>query len=178
MNDTVKQDYWEASFKTYYKVYFQELASEELMRRWEFISILTSFLVAITASGSAMAGWALWTVPGWRLGWAIIAGLATVLSVAHGVMRVPQRIKEQESLRRVFRQLRIDVETFRQQLIIGIRPVDPDRVFLELRNRYRDAIEPANPDLAFTRGCRCMIQNRLNNILREDEVISDGPDTN
>jgi hypothetical protein len=67
-----------ASLDTFYEAYFQELASGVLVGRWQRIDLTTSILVASTATGSTVTGWALWTMPGWKTLWVIAAGVATM----------------------------------------------------------------------------------------------------
>lgn len=171
MSQNSKNTYWEPSFKTLYEAYFQELASGALVNRWERIHIITAFLVAVTASGSAVAGWAFWTEPGWRIIWAIIAGTACLISIGHGVLGVPGRIKEQEKLRRLFSELRIDIDTFRQQLTIGLDDDQASTQYDKLRHRLSQCTSGAHPEIAFTLGLRVKIQGDLNNILKKEGYI-------
>jgi hypothetical protein len=126
-----RETYWSLSFDTYYKAYYQELASQALAARWERIDVLTALLVAATASGSTLAGWALWSDVGWKVVWAGIAAVATITSILHGSLRVPSRLKEQEELRREFSGLRVD--------LAGISDMDHVRFPLVLLSGPRDA---------------------------------------
>src|SRR5438132_829669 len=87
--------YWNPSYELLSKVLIQELASEALTARWEKLDLVASFLVAATATGSAVAGWALWSTDGGKIVWGLIAGVASVASIVHGILKVPGRIKDQ-----------------------------------------------------------------------------------
>ena len=163
--------YWKPSYETLYDAYYQELASEALIGRWQFIHILIAFLVAATSSGSAIAGWALWSERGWKTIWAIIAAIASLASIAHGVVGVPSRVREQEEVRQLFCRLRIDVETFRHLLRIGITMSEAQSKYDELRNRYSECVGRTRPDIAFTIRLRKRVQDRLNQILKDRRVI-------
>jgi hypothetical protein len=67
---------WEAVFETYYDAYYEEILSGDLIDRWQSFDEFAKIVIALTASGSAVSGWALWTQPGFRAVWAVLAGLA------------------------------------------------------------------------------------------------------
>ena len=163
--------FWKPTFHTLYEAYYQELASEALMARWQRIDITTSSLVTATAAGSAITGWSLWNEPSWQYLWAFIAGSAAVLSILHRTMAVPDRLKEQEELRRMFSELRVDLETFRHQLIIGIELNDANTRYEKLRKRLAQHIGRASPDIGFTVRLRNRIQDQLDRKLRQEEYL-------
>ena len=168
-----RETYWTLSFETYYTAYYQELASQALVARWERIDVVTALLVAATASGSTLAGWALWSDAGWKVVWVGIAAVATVASIVHGSLRVPSRLKEQEELRREFCGLRVDLDTFRQFLRVP-EPATPDHVrenYERLRQRLGALWGRARPDIAYTHRLRGSVQQQLNNILKEKGAI-------
>lgn len=172
MSKEIIQTYWKPSFDTLYEAYFQELSSEALIGRWQRIDLSIAFLVATTASGSTIAGWILWSEPNWKSVWAIIAGIVSIAAIAHGVLGVPGRVKEQEELRREFCELRIDLETFRQQLNIDIDANQAYSQYTKLRERYSQIMGRAHPDnIAFRSGFRDEVQEKLNNILKEKVYI-------
>lgn len=163
--------YFENSFETFYDSYFQELASEALISKWQVIDKTTAFLVAATASGSALAGWALWNAPGWKMGWAAMAGIATVASIGHGVMGVPERVKTQAEVRRGFSKLRVDVETYRQRVKGGLEDGQVRQQYDELRERFGKLLSETPPDLIFGRRLRLKIQDELDCLLRKKGLI-------
>lgn len=171
MNKEIFDAFWNPSFETLYEAYFQELASGVLIKRWKYIHIVIAILVASTASGSAIAGWALWSEPVWKSLWTFFAGIASIASIVQGVLGVPEKVREQESLRQLFSELRVDAETFRQKLVIYREITQADSVHQKLRERLSDLIGRTHPDIAFTIGLRKKVQNQLNSALREKGYI-------
>lgn len=153
--------------ETYYQAYYQEIASEMLIKRWQQIDVMIAFLIAATASVSTMAGWALWSEPSLKFGWAVISGSVSLASIAHGILGVSGRIKEQEELRRNFRKLRINIETFRHQMKIGLSADQADVIFEKLREGYTQCMESTRPDIVFSKGFSVKVQETLNERLTE-----------
>jgi hypothetical protein len=168
---TSNGSYLDDSFATFYDSYFQEMASEALIGRWQIIDKATAFLVAATASGSAIAGWALWNAPGWKLGWAAFAGMTTIASIGHGVMGVPERVKTQSDVRRGFSKLRVDVQTFRHRLKAGLEVSEASHQYDELQERFGKLISETPPDIIFRKRFRLRIQDQLDSLLRKKGLI-------
>lgn len=160
--------YWEPSFDTLYDTYFQELASAAMTMRWQRIDLGISIIVAVTASGSTVAGWTLWNIPIFKIIWGSIAGFTSVIAIIHGGLGVTKRVKEQEELRRIFSELRVDLQTFRQQLNINFDVNVANNQYTELRRRYAQCLSRTSPDIAFTKGLRRRITEQVNEILREE----------
>jgi hypothetical protein len=49
-----RDELWNAAFNTYYDAYYEEIAADKMISRWQILDELTKVLVALTASGSAM----------------------------------------------------------------------------------------------------------------------------
>lgn len=171
MATKVTDTYWKPTFETFYSAYYQELASEALIGRWQRADIFVAFIVAATASGSAIAGWTLWNTVQGKLIWASVAGIASVASIAHTVMSVPGRMKEQEEIRRAFCELRVDLETFLQRLRIGDEIETIRAAFEKLRERLGHNMGKTRPDIALTLRLRRKIQHQLNETLKERGLI-------
>lgn len=161
------EDYWKPSFETLYDACYYELASERIITRWNRIHLLSAFLTALTASGSAISGWALWADPNGKIVWASIAAIATVLSIVHGVLAIPGRIKEEEERRQRFSALRIDLETFRHDLTLRCDPLDAKKTFDGLRKRLSEYVSKTPPDIVFTQSARKDVQNLVNEKLKK-----------
>lgn len=58
---------WEATYKTYFESFNMEIAAQNLIDRWQIVDELTKVLVALTASGSAVAGWTMWNNPNLKI---------------------------------------------------------------------------------------------------------------
>ncbi len=164
---TIREETW----KTLYEAYYQELASESLAAVWERVDIAVMFVVALTATGSAVAGWTLWSLAGWRVLWVVLAGIASVASVAHGAIRVPSRVKDQGELRGKFSKVRFDLETFWQELNMGVDVGQAPTRYEELRKQLSDCMAQAHPDILFSKRFRTSVQKRLNDELKRKEYI-------
>lgn len=173
MTEQLFENYWKHSFRTFYRTYFQELMAGALVGRWQRIDLIIVFFVAITASGSAISGGALWNQPGGKVAWATLAGIVSIASIAHAVAGVPSRLKQQEELRRAFAELRIDIDTFQQQLTIGLSDDQARSQFEHLRGRYRKLTGSASPDIVYTSKLSLKIQGQLNKILKAEGYIND-----
>jgi len=161
------ESYWEPSFDTLYDACFYELASEQIITSWSRIHIVSAVLTAIAASGSAVSGWALWADPHGKMVWGCIAAIASLLAVIHSVLGVPHRIKEEEDRRQRFCALRIDLETFRQNLLLRADPVDSEKAFDGLRCRLRESVSKTPPDIVLSHAARRAVQDRVNEKLKK-----------
>ena len=155
---------WEKSFDTYYQCYFEELVADSLVYRWLILDDVTKVLVALTASGSAIAGWSLWSSDDFKWLWALLAGFGALLSVIHASLGVPSRVKQWEGLKRTFAKLRIEIETFRQRMAINPN-FELDAFVKEYslyRKRYGEAMQQLQGDIVRTRRFEEKIQDNLN----------------
>ena len=143
---------WDKSFATYYDCYFEEMISERLVYRWGLLDDITKVLVALTASGSAVSGWALWNTPDFKFVWIILAGLGAFLSITHAALNVQSKVKEWENLKKDFTSLRVKIETFRHKM--EINPEFNIEQFLlsyeSHRNKYSELMKRVGGDIIRT----------------------------
>lgn len=158
-----RDELWEACFETYYDCFFQELLADGLINKWQRLDESTKILVALTASGSAVSGWALWTEPHFRVLWAVVAGVTAILSIGHPTLNVPGRLKDQGDLKRRFAAIRTDLETFRYRMRVNpvFSLVDFLADFADLRRRYSDTVQLIKNDILDTRRFEYRVQDRL-----------------
>jgi hypothetical protein len=153
------------SWEVLYQAHYYELTAEYVVARWEKIDLGVVFLVTTTASGSAIAGWSLWSDPHWRVVWLGIAGLASVASIAHGAVAVPRRIREQEKIRRTFSWLRVNLETLRRNLDGDTESEEAKHAldrFHELEMEFDRSVADSPKDIALTVGLQSRVQDELN----------------
>ena len=130
--------------------------------------LLTHTIVAVTASGSAISGWALWGQPGWKIIWLICSAIAALVSIVNTALGVQERIKAHSDDKRRFVQLRINLETFRYRL--QAEPFDADkfnREFVEFRKIYTDNASLLKNDTFRTRQFTIRVQKQLNGRLAD-----------
>jgi hypothetical protein len=164
MSEDPRDKLWDATFVTYYDSYFEEMCAGALIHRWLTVDTISRFLVAATTSGSAIAGWALWSGDVGRYVWAIIAGIAALLSIASASLRVESLLQQYNEVVQTFTALRVRLETFRQQL-----DLDPDfsvedmtAQYLQFREDYAKALQTKPNDLINTNRFATSIQDKLN----------------
>lgn len=163
------QSLWNASFDTYFDCMFEEWIAGSMIGRLSTIDDITKVLVAITASGSAIAGWAVWDHPRAKIFWAICAGVAALLSVVHSSLGISTRIKSHAEDERRFASLRADLETFRYRMQFEqtLDVVQLEKDFLALRQRFSENAQALTNDSFRTKGLEnkthYQVENRLKN---------------
>jgi hypothetical protein len=166
-----RDELWEVTFRTYYDSYYHEILSGILINRWQKVDEITRVLVAVTASGSAVAGWALWQQNTFKVLWAGIAGVGAFLAITHAALGVPARLKDWGECKRHFAMLRIDFETYRSRMVL-----DPDfdlqlfkDDFLDLQKRYSEGVQHLPDDIMTSPRTEKKAQSNLNRRL-EDQI--------
>ena len=163
---------WDSAFSTYYHSYYQELTAAALLQRWERVDEVAKILVALTASGSAVAGFTLWQTEEFKVLWSTIAGLVAVVSIIHSVMNVSNRLSSLGDVKRIFATLRIELETFRHEMSIQPDfPVDTFNArFFEFRQRYQKAFILVKNDTLRTNKLSNNVQDALNKAIQSEYV--------
>lgn len=163
---------WEEVFKTYYDSYYQEILVHDLINRWQFLDDAAKCTVALTASGSAISGWALWMQPGGRWLWGLLAGVGAVLAILQVSLGVPARISQWRDVRQYFAALRIDLETFRSRMRIDQAfPIGQySQEFEQFRKRYGEGIPDLRKDILLTSALKKKAQTELD-VRLSDETI-------
>jgi hypothetical protein len=164
-----RDELWEGAFDTFYVAYFQELLSDCLVRDWQIIDEVTKVAVALTASGSAIAGWSLWSDPNGKTFWAVAAGIAAVLSIVHAALGVPARLRDHIASKRQFAGLRTDLETFRYRMRIDSRfsVADFTESFAGFRKRLGEETQRLQNDFMRTRRLEARTQDRLDVVVKD-----------
>lgn len=158
---------WNKSFDTYYESFYYETMADKLVDRWQIIDDITKILVAATASGSVISGWALWQTPDLKIVWIIIAGAGALLSIIHASLGVPSRLKDWEDVKRCFVTLKVALETFRHRMEIDpLFPVDEyTDEYVRLRAQFGELVPRQKNDILLTVGLRLRAQKEIDNKL-------------
>src|SRR6266478_8374838 len=73
--EALRQECW----KAYYSAYYSQLLADLVAGRWQKLDQVSKLLIALFTTGSAIAGWSLWTNTGpGKVIWLIGAGIAAV----------------------------------------------------------------------------------------------------
>lgn len=161
---------WEVSYRIFYDSYYEQLLAERLLRKWYWADLWARLLVALTASGSAIAAWAVWGLAGFNLVWAVIAGIAALLSVVHSVLNVSIRLKELSENRASFLLIRTDTEALRRR--IRLNPEFPLQKYTaeveRLGKMYADAESKLTVDVFRSRRLENSVQEQLNSLIADE----------
>lgn len=161
---------WQAVFDTYYDAYFEELCAEKLIKRWQSVDDVTKVLVALTVTGSSVAGWALWMKEPFRYIWLMISGTGALLAIIHSALGVSSRVRDWSETYHFFSSLRIDLETLRYQMQINpdFSSSDKENELLVFRKRYKEGVQRMKNDILRTRKYDISVQNDLDSRLANE----------
>ena len=166
--DAERLSRWEEAFRYYSLAYYYELLSSSLMRRWNRWGGGTSFAVALTSSGSAISGWAVWHHnQAGSIVWAILVGAASVLSIAQSRLSVQSHIKTQRRLRKRFATIRSALQIILSDIVSGKDLAAIDKQLGTQRARYFALTASVDPDLAGTRALRERVKADRDVVLNE-----------
>lgn len=154
MSHDPRDTIWDKSFETYYEAYFFETLADRLIDRWKLTDEVTKVVVALTAAGSAVSGWALWQDPNLKLVWALLAGTATVISIVHAALGVPGKLKDWEDFKRAFVTLRVKLETYRHRMEIdpAFSVKDFTDEYAEMRKEFGELVPRQKNDVFADQG--------------------------
>lgn len=155
---------WDKIFEVYYDSYWVEILSDKLINVWQKVDDTNKVLVAITASGSVISGWALWENPALKYVWIILAGFAALLSIVHASLSVANRIKDWTEIKRQFSLLRIDLEMQRAKMEINSEfdENEFESIYVIAKKKYAEHYANIRNDILKTRRFQVNAQNDLN----------------
>jgi hypothetical protein len=162
---------WKAVFDTYYDAFYNEMLADKLINRWQIVDDASRILVAVTASGSALSGFALWNQPGYKLVWSALAGCSAILGILHSSLGVAHRLKDWGDLKRSFASLRIDLETLQYRMKFDFKATNREfkREFIKYRRQYSLVFQRLKNDILLRKGLEITTQTDLNIRLERDE---------
>jgi len=154
---------WNKVYETYYESYYYEIVADKLVDRWQFTDAVTKVIVAITASGSTVSGWALWQDADFKIMWAGMAGVAALLSVIHASLGVTGKIKDWEDFKRSFVTLRVRLETNRHQMEINpnFHIEEFTSEYTNIRTQFGELLSRQKNDILRTRKLRLRAQDEV-----------------
>lgn len=164
---------WEVTYKTYYASFNMEIASQNLIDKWQIVDELTKVLVALTASGSTVSGWTMWNNPNFKFLWLTIAGVGAILAILHSALSVPNRLKHWGEVKQLFAGLRVELETFMYRMTINPEfPIDEfTNEFNIYRKQYAEGIQKQMNDILWTKRLERKSIDLLNQRLKDFNSI-------
>lgn len=155
------------TFATYYDAHFYEIEAEMLAQKWQRVDEVVKVIVAVTASGSAVASWAIWQQPGLGLLWAILSGVAALAAIVHATLGVPGRLKEWIEIRGFFLVLRNDLQILRLRMRsspnLPIETIQAD--YEALRKRFAEGEAKMKSDILLGDRLRLAAQQQLDDLI-------------
>ena len=124
---TREQMFLNEAFITWYNSRYKELVASALLERWQRTDTVIQTAIAATTAGSAVAGWQLWAMPGMRMVWTSICGIASLMIVGHRVLRVVDKVKVWSEARQAFTMLKNQMETLRYEAKTSFKTT-PDEI--------------------------------------------------
>jgi hypothetical protein len=166
-----RDEVWDAVWGVYYNTYFQEVLAERLVLRWQRFNEASKVLIALTASGSALSGWALWSDPGFKVLWALLAGIGAILAIVHKSLDVSGKLFDWGSSRSQFSIIRIDFQKLINRLRINPRfAIKESTAQLDaLTDRYSEAYKQTKMDAFLTGKLRISVQEELNSLVASNQ---------
>lgn len=134
-----RDEIWKATYQTMYDSGYNEIFAEKIMERWQVFDDTTKILVAVTtASSSAAAGLAIWSLPVFKQLWIFLAAAGVILSLASAALRAQDRLKAWSNSKSEFGALYIELETFMFRMKINPEFSVPEysKEFEDYRIRY------------------------------------------
>jgi hypothetical protein len=155
---------WDVAFESWYDVSYQECLSEALITRWLRLDQSSKILVALTSSGSALAGLVLWKDPSFAWLWPTLTAISASLALIVQQLAVTHKLKVHTDTMQTFTSLKIDIDTLRNRMRIDpmfdIKAFEKD--YLALRKRYSEAQKSVASDIWDTHSLRQKVQDILN----------------
>ncbi len=155
---------WNEVWYSYYDTYYQEVLAESLTLRWQRFDEISKILIAVTASGSALTGWSLWTLPEFKVVWAGLAGFGALLAIVHKSLGVSNKLDEWNSSKSQFADIRFDHE-----MLMGEMRINPQfqvkelkKQFSDLQKRFAQAYQSLKSDPFQTQHFKERVQDELN----------------
>ena len=169
LDDYQRDQLWRVSVETFYRVYYAESLANSLVKSWQRWDEIAKFVIAITATTSAVSGWTLWNLPQFKIIWSIIAGSGAIFAILHTNLKVPDRLKDLISVAQYLKGLRINLETFRYKM-----EVDPNFAieefndeFFRYRDQYSEGFKLLKDDILLTKKRRIKVQEELDAELQD-----------
>jgi hypothetical protein len=159
---------WEETFRYYSLAYYYELLASALTRRWDRWGSGMGFVIALTSSGSAISGWAVWNqnIAG-SIVWAVLVGIAAVLSIVQSQLNIRSHIKAQRRLRKRFSGIRNALQITLFDIVAGHDLAGIDKQLRTQRTRYFALAASIDPDFAETSALRERVRADRDVVLNE-----------
>ena len=117
-------------------------------------NMLMESVIAVGATGSGVAGWAVWQTEQGALVWAVISGVSILLAVIKPFLKLVDRIENYGKLFGEYAKAYVSLKFLVEDLQVRRVVSDEDiKIFVQIRNRAAELIslDDPNPDPRFVR---------------------------
>lgn len=146
--NTMKDRLWEVVFEQFYDASFMEMLASRMISFWKWVDDAAKIAIALTTSGSTVAGLAIWNLPQFHWLWVAISACCALLAIVHSSFSVSDRLRAWEGLRVRSTKLRNDFECLlnRMKMNAGfdINQLDKDYQALKKELIEIQLLEPAD----------------------------------
>jgi len=135
-----------------------------MLNRWLVLDHVSRILIALFASGSAVAGWSLWSSETGKVWWVALAAIAAVASIVAGTLGVQDRVKRFAETKTAFTRLRIRVDAVLAEMRIhhDFDIAQAQEAYHKVQEVYAEAFQSYPHDLFFTKHAQDCVQRALN----------------
>jgi len=113
-----RDEIWQINWKQYYITYYQEVFAEKIGLAWQRVDEISKLIIALTVSGSAISGWALWNDPRYKIIWTILAGIGAILAITNKSFDISKRVVNWTNTKNGFFKIRIKQEMLMDKMRI------------------------------------------------------------
>jgi len=128
------------AFNTWFNSRYKELIASELLQKWKMVDTFCQIGIALTAAGSAIAGWQFWEKAEMKIVWSAISGMISLAAVGHKGFRVVDKVKIWSEATQAFTMLKNQLETLRFEVNTSLaQNLDNiKKTYLEIRKSYTE----------------------------------------
>jgi hypothetical protein len=141
---------------------FRRLLCDTFLTWWTRFDDFSRVAIAVSASTSAIAGWALWKEPTFKTAWAVIAGFGVLVAIIHTALGVTYRLRDLSDCRNKLLRLRLDMQTYRMRMVIDpeFSTAQFEAELLRFRERWANECQ-RRADLLETKWLKKRVQDYL-----------------
>jgi hypothetical protein len=173
MNSTIQYDktrdkIWNATYNTYYLVYWYENIADNLVKKWSSINDIIKIFIACTASSSAISGIAFWQTEQGKNIWIVLVTIAGFLSILNLTLKVDNKIKEWTDIKNNFVNLRFKAEILKDKMSFNptFDIIEFEKEFLKLKEDYGISHKQLKPDYFIRPKLISRTQEKVNNYIK------------
>jgi hypothetical protein len=172
VGEDLRDRLWKSAYYLWYNSSYNAELASRMVDRLKTIDDVTKVLVALTASGSAVAGWNLWSKSGFDLGWAALAGTGAVLAIVHGSLGIPARLKDWLEAKKDFLGLRSTVDALRSKMTNhpDFDPAEIEKLIADSAARFGEYEGRIPSDFFATARLKSQCQENIDHLLVPEQA--------